>query len=402
MVNVNTTSFRVVIVQYAGDYREAFERFASGGAETYYAQRDSVDLVGTIRKQVGDVTVICGITSEPYDQVLANGVRAIGAGFKNTVVDKDIIPLIAAQQPTHLILRFPSRPLLSWAIKAKLKILVTLADSFPTKGLRNKVKNFLLTRLLNNRQVDWVGNHGTTSSQLLQTIGVNPDKIIPWDFPHHITPAEFTPKTKSETDHHPCNLIYVGTVSEPKGVGDLLQALHILHARQLPFHLKIAGKGDVEVLQARAQQLQIADYVEFLGLVPNKQIVHLMREADIVIVPSRHEYPEGFPLTLYEAMCSRTPIVASDHPMFQTKLQHKTNALIFPAENADALADCIAMLISDTTLYQTLSFNSEQAWNQLQIPVKWNDLIERWLFDSPENHQWLYQYRLSSGLYSEI
>ncbi len=402
MVNVNTTLFRVVIVQYAGDYREAFERLASGGTEMYYAQRDSVDLVGTIRKQVGDVTVICGITSEPYDQVLANGVRAIGAGFKDIVVDNDIIPLIAAQQPSHLILRFPSRPLLNWAIKAKLKILVTLADSFPTKGLRNKVKNFLLTRLLNNRQVDWVGNHGTTSSQLLQAIGVNPSKIIPWDWPHHITPAEFAPKTKLETDRHPCNLIYVGTVSEPKGVGDLLQALHILNAKQIPFHLKIAGKGDVEVLQAKAQQLQIADYVEFLGLVPNKQIVHLMRNADIVVVPTRHEYPEGFPMTLYEAMCSRTPIVASDHPMFQAKLQHKTNALIFPAENAEALADQIALLISDATLYQTLSLNSEQAWNQLQIPVKWGDLIERWLFNSPENYQWLYQYRLSSGLYSEI
>jgi hypothetical protein len=28
---------RLLIVQYAGDYREAFERFAEGKEETYYA-----------------------------------------------------------------------------------------------------------------------------------------------------------------------------------------------------------------------------------------------------------------------------------------------------------------------------------------------------------------------------
>lgn len=36
----------------------------------------------------------------------------------------------------------------------------------------------------------------------------------------------------------------------------------------------------------------------------------------------------------------------------------------------------------------------------LQVPVKWSDAIVRWLYDAPENQQWLFDHRLSSGRYS--
>lgn len=39
---------RLLIVQYACDYREAFERFAEGKGETDSAQKYSVDVVAEI------------------------------------------------------------------------------------------------------------------------------------------------------------------------------------------------------------------------------------------------------------------------------------------------------------------------------------------------------------------
>jgi len=44
-----------------------------------------------------------------------------------------------------------------------------------------------------------------------------------------------------------------------------------------------------------------------------------MRSADAIVIPSRHEYPEGLPLTIYEALAARTPIVASDHQCFSAR-----------------------------------------------------------------------------------
>jgi glycosyltransferase involved in cell wall biosynthesis len=125
-----------------------------------------------------------------------------------------------------------------------------------------------------------------------------------------------------------------------------------------------------------------------------------MRDADVVIIPSHHEYPEGCPMTIYEALCSRTPIIASDHPMFQNKLKDGTNALIFPAANAVALANCMEKLLANPELYERLSIDSYNAWKKLQIPVKWADMINRWLDNSPENRQWLFEHRISSGRYN--
>lgn len=388
------------MLQYAGDYGDAFERFAAGGDETYYAQRYSVDFVGALRQKIDDLTVICNRTPAPYNKLLANGVRAIGAGSSGSVNVGELAALAVAQNPTHVTIGFPDRKLFAWAIQSRLKILGLLADSFNSTKLKEKFKGFLLARQLNHPLVAWVGNHGENSARSLQAIGVNPNKIIPWDWPHSMRPDDLTPKSHPDSKQ-PFKLVYVGSVIAAKGVGDILDAMPQLQSQGVAVRLKVAGRGDLDTFKARATKLGIADHVEFLGLVPHKQVVHLMREADAVVVPSRHEYPEGFPMTLYEAMCSRTPIVASDHPMFLGKLRHQINAMIFPARQATALAHAIKTLQTDASLYQALSQASAEAWQQLQIPVKWGELIERWLFDSPENRQWLHNRRLKSSWYGK-
>ena len=149
----------------------------------------------------------------------------------------------------------------------------------------------------------------------------------------------------------------------------------------------------------QAQKLQVSDSVEFLGLLENNRVVHLMREADLVVIPSHHEYPEGFPITINEALCSRTPIIASDHPMFKNNLKHRENAMIFSASDSTDLGAQIEKLLSDSPLYKSISLATADAWKRLQIPVKWALMIERWIADSEENRQWLLEHALSSGLY---
>ncbi len=394
-----TGQIRLLIVQYAGDYRETVQRFQDGGRETYHAQKYSVEAVAEIGKRIAEVSVICCLTEEPYNEVLSNGVRAIGAGFNKDIDLPKLLELIKEQNPTHLVVRTPIREIFQWAIKNKVRTIATLADSFSPKGLRNKLRNYRLASLLNNEQIDWVGNHGTTSCLSLQKIGVNPNKIIPWDWPYQTTPNSFSAK-QLEENQKTWNLFYAGSLTEAKGVGDIIEAVAKLRAKDLPVNLKIAGRGETEYFINKAKELNIEDCVEFLGTVPNSTIVSRMRKADLVIVPSRHECPEGFPLVIYEAFCSRTPLVASDHPMFGNSLNHRVNAMIFPAGNAAALSECIEQLLSDSELYSSLSVASKEAWNRLQVPVKWAEMIDRWLDDSLENQQWLLQHRFSSGRYA--
>ncbi len=386
---------RLLFIQFAGDYREAVKCFSEGGNETYYAQKYSVNVVAEAGKVVDEVATLCCMTEEYYDEVLENGVRSIGAGFKDKIHTPRLIQLIEKYQPTHVVIRAPLRGVIRWSIRHKLKILLTLADSFGLPQLKMMFQNYQLSQLLNHKQVDWVGNHGITASKSLEKIGVDARKIIPWDWPHPVSPR-FFPVKNLLLSPNLWTLVYVGGIQFNKGFEDILTAISMLTHRGFPVHLKAAGVGDVELFVRKSHDLNISNRVSFLGSVPNGEIISLMRDSDLVLVPSRHEYPEGFPMTIYEALCSRTPLVVSDHPMFLDTLIHEVNALIFPAGNAIAFSQNIENLLSSPELYTRLSIASGETWERLQLKAKWGDVVHHWLGNTDADRQWLRSCSLAS------
>jgi glycosyltransferase involved in cell wall biosynthesis len=392
---------RLLIVQYAGDYREAVQRFDAGEPETYYAQKYSVDTIAEIAQKTEETTVLCCFTAKPYDEILSNGVRAIGAGFQDKFDIPRLIELIAEQNPTHLIVRTATRQLFKWAIQNKISTLAMFAESINTQGgWRTQWRNYWLARYLNHEQIQWVGSYGISASKSLQKIGVKPEKIIPWNFIVTETPEAYQPKSL-RVDPKTWEIFYIGSMIEAKGVGDILDAVAALRTNQFPIKLKLAGNDATGTFHQKAKALNIADCVEFMGIIPNKTVIPLMRTVDLVIVPSRHEYPEGFPLAITHALCAQTPIIASDHPMFINHLKSGNNAMIFPAGNSTALASCIEKILTHSELYTQISSASYTTWKKLQMPVKWDNLIRFWLNNTGSDQQWLYQYRLSSGIYTQ-
>ncbi len=383
-------------MQYAGDYREAASRIDATGQETYYAQKYSVDAVAQLTHSCESVTVICGLTKTAYDEQLDNGVHAIGAGFSTSFDERALIDLVDREKPDRLIVRMPAMHLLKWAISQPFRTIAVLADSFSSKGIRGYIHNRRWAKLLNNKRIEWIFNHGLNSCISLKNIGVSADKTIPWDWPALVTPAAEAKSLQSRTSY---NALYVGMVTEAKGIGDVLQAVARLKVTKTRVTLKVVGGGDIQAFTALAKKLHIEDYVSFLELLPHEKVLESMYQADLVVVPSRHEYSEGFPMTIYETLCARTPVVASDHPMFRANLTHEVDALIFPAGNVTALAAEIERLLSDGGLYRSLSVASAQTWTQLQLPVKWAEMLERWIADSPADSEWLFDHRLSSGIY---
>lgn len=384
------------MLQYAGDYREAVQRFARGGSENYYAQKYSVDTVAEFTKYCEEVTVLCCITEQPYSEMLENGVRGIGAGFQGLVNEDEVIRLIEQQQPTHLVVGVPMRKVLRWAIRKRLKVINVLSESIVIQDWRDRFRGFRLMQLLNHPQIDWVGSYGMTAAQQLQLLGVKPEKIVPWDFLITNTPGSYEPKLMQGTSD-PWKLIYVGSISEAKGVGDMLRAIAHLRQQNFSVQLKVVGRDGDGAFARLAAELQIADIVEFAGIIPNSEVVPQMRQADAVLVPSWPEYTEGFPLTIHHALCARTPIIASNHPMFRYHLKHEVNAMIFPAHDPIALAASIQQLFGNPGLYAALSEESYNTWYRTLLPVKWGDLVQRWLLSTPADTEWLQQHCLAAG-----
>lgn len=386
----------LLIINYAGDYKEAYIALKNGGGETYHAQQYSVDFLGELAEKNISVTTIVCITVNYYDELLDNGVRAIGLGSENA--DETVVwQKIQEIKPTHILFTTPLKKVILKSILAGFNITLALADSFKRDTFKQKLNAFFIKSCFNHKNIKWIGNHNINSCISLEKIGVNQRKIIPWDWPHNITPKDFLPKNYPRKNNW--NFIFIGYVTEQKGVGDIIHATSILINQGFDVSLKIVGKGELEIFKNLAQKLNIQDKVTFTGLVNHKNIIGLMRDADAVLITSHHEYPEGLPLTIYEALSSRSPIIASDHPMFAGRLVNRVSALVYPAKNIDMLALTMKELINNCAMYESLSVASESAWGKLQIPVKYGQLVYAWLGDTEESRQFLTKNTLANGNY---
>lgn len=128
--------------------------------------------------------------------------------------------------------------------------------------------------------------------------------------------------------------LYVGRLTAEKGVGTLIRAWR--RTRDIP--LRIAGDGELrETLEREARGLPI----EFLGRVASERVLDLMRDADMLVVPS--ECYEGFPRVVVEAFATGTPIVATDLGGLRELVDERAG-LRFRSGDAEALAGAVMQL----------------------------------------------------------
>lgn len=393
------TRKRITFVQ-VGNYANAFKRFEAGGGEDFYAQRYSVDFVGGLaaRDDVEEVCQVCIAEDLEGEEVVGNGVRQLGIMYRRAdgkARTRELIDLVMGTRPTHLIINSPVIAMIRHARKAGVDVFPLLADSFRVSGIKAKLRYAWLAHNLRHPKIRWVTNRNLKASQDLERIGIPPSKIVPFDWPAVVKPEDFEVKTSAANPDAP-RLLYVGQVRETKGVGDLIDAVVMLRERGKQASLTIVGAGNVERWTRYAADSGVADGVSFAGKLPHTEVLDAMHDHDVVLVPSRHEYPEGMPNVIYEGLCSRTPLAVSDHPMFGTRVKDGQDCLVFPAGNVPAIVESIEKLLSDPALYEALSRNAERACGNYLIGAPWGELIEHWLGASAEDDAWLSDHALTA------
>ena len=391
----DTINKRLTLVQF-GDYAEAHWRFADGGSETFYAQKYTVDFVASLasRADIESLTVVC-LSSNSPDAVLPNGVKTMGIElFPNgqSARYRQLVDAVKKTRPTHLIVMSPCIPLIAWGVRTGVHVLPMFADSFRSARLRARMQYRLLALLLNASSIELVANHNLAASLDLKRIGVDASKIVPFDWPAIITPRSYEAKSAPPANRS-FRLLYVGSLIVAKGVGDAIQAVSRLRTRGRQVELTIIGRGESEYFQRMAITEKVERYVSFLGPRSHSEVIAAMRDHDAVLVPSHWSYPEGLPMTLYEALCTRTPLLASDHPMFAAKIRDRDNSLVFPERNPEAIADCVDNLASSPELYASLSAAGANAADNYLCPLKYDCLISDFL--SPTGRSQLRRYSLS-------
>ena len=136
---------------------------------------------------------------------------------------------------------------------------------------------------------------------------------------------------------------FVGRLLDDKGIRTLIAAHRLLRGSGLEFRLLIAGTPDpanpASVTEEEAKSWNNERGVFWLGHVHD--IAGFWARAHVAVLPSRRE---GLPLSLMEAAACGRGMIASDVPGCREIVIHGQTGLLFPIDDATALAEAMSKL----------------------------------------------------------
>lgn len=156
-------------------------------------------------------------------------------------------------------------------------------------------------------------------------------------------------------------LLFVGNLSERKGVTDLFKALCCPGFENLQLELVLAGGGDVASYQAKANALGLEKMVRFTGWSEQKEVAALMAQADILVLPS---YDEGLPLVILEALANGVAVVCTPVGEIPSALQHGVTACFVEPGDVNGLAECLQNLLLQPDLMKVLEINGKALYER--------------------------------------
>lgn len=161
--------------------------------------------------------------------------------------------------------------------------------------------------------------------------------------------------------------LFVGRLVKEKNVACLLRALAALPAADRPF-MVLAGDGPLrsEIEAARAA-LDLENDIRLLG--ERKDATRLMGAADFLTLPSAYE---GMSNVVMEAMAVGCPVLASDVGGNPELVEDGVTGLLFPSDDAAALAARLRDLSTDPALRARLS---AQALQRMQTRYSVDTLV---------------------------
>lgn len=145
----------------------------------------------------------------------------------------------------------------------------------------------------------------------------------------------------------PVRIVSIGRAVAKKGYGDLIQALAALPG---DLHWRFAHVGGGELLnhlKRQAQQAGIADKVAFLGLKAQPDIIALLREADLFVLPSKKAASgdrDGLPNVIMEAASQGLAIIATDFAGIPEFIRDGVEGQLVPPGDWEALSNALNLI----------------------------------------------------------
>ena len=173
--------------------------------------------------------------------------------------------------------------------------------------------------------------------------------------PNAVAPCFFDvqPQPRAEASFA---LLFVGTIYPLKGLLHLVEALAEAQKKLgAGILLRVIGhigggadaiKYDKQV-RHRAEELHIAERVQWLGVLNERDVARQLAHSDVLVLPS---FQETLPMAVAEAMAAGVPVIATRAGGTPELVEHNQTGLLVTPGRSDELAGALCKLLPDAAL----------------------------------------------------
>ena len=160
----------------------------------------------------------------------------------------------------------------------------------------------------------------------------------------------YTGKTKSDR----LRIGFIGQITHSKGVHLLIEAVNLLN-QDYKENINLSIFGNINhSIDYRTKLFELTrenSNIKFNGTYLHDQSAGIFSELDVLVVPSLWY---DFPLIIYEAFATKTPVITTNLGGMAEAVKHGVNGLLFERGNADDLKNQLVQLIDEPFLLNKL------------------------------------------------
>lgn len=158
----------------------------------------------------------------------------------------------------------------------------------------------------------------------------------------------FSPMEKTRTDDE-FIFLFVGRLLFDKGIQEFIDAAKSIRAHYSKAQFWVVGAIDEGnpscVSPEMVQSCVDAGIITYYG--PSDQVREMMRECDVVVLPS---YREGLPRVMLEALSMAKPIITTDAPGCRETIIHGENGYMVPIRDWMALKTSMEKMLAHSNI----------------------------------------------------
>ncbi len=178
-------------------------------------------------------------------------------------------------------------------------------------------------------------------------------------------------------------ILCVARLVEKKGIRYLIEAMSYLREAHFDVRLTIVGTGPEEkTLKKLADDLKVKDRIQFLGNIPDDDLLNLYEKSSIFVLPcviANDGDIDGIPVSLMEAMSMELPVISTVVSGIPELIRDGENGLMLKPKDSQALASSIAKLLEEPETCKRLGKEGRKTI-QGRFNIKENVLLLRKFF----------------------